>query len=100
LINRGVNGGVAGEDMRVLFRKSCPVDIKGIENHNVTDIGIGTVVDVIQKQHGPGVAIMNQYVLLGKGSYIHSHSQLEWYKSYVNDKSISFPGGLQSIIAL
>jgi hypothetical protein len=95
LIDRGANGGVAGEDVHVLFHTSRTVDIKGIDNHHVNDIGIGTVGGVVQTQHGPVIAIMHQYALLGKGSSIHSPSQLEWYKNDVNDKSIHVPGGLQ-----
>jgi hypothetical protein len=100
LIDRGANGGVAGDDVRVIFRTNRTVDIKGIDNHHVNNIGIGTVGGVVQTQHGPVVAIMHQYALLGKGSSIHSPSQLEWYKNEVNDKSIHVPGGLQRIVTL
>jgi hypothetical protein len=43
LIDRGTNGGVAGDDVRVIFRTNRTVDIKGIDNHHVNNIGIGTV---------------------------------------------------------
>jgi hypothetical protein len=43
LIDRGANGGVAGDDVCIIFRTSRTVDIKGIDNHHVNDIGIGTV---------------------------------------------------------
>jgi hypothetical protein len=102
LIDRGANGGVAGDDVRVIFRTNRPVDIKGIDNHHVNNIGIGTVGGVVQTQHGPVIAIMHQYALLGKGASIHSPSQLEWYKNEVNkndvnDRCVHFPGGLQCI---
>jgi hypothetical protein len=100
LIDRGANGGVAGEDVRLIFKTSRTVDIKGIDNHHVNDIGIGTVGGVVQTQNGPVIAIMHQYALLGKGPSIHSPSQLEWYKNDVNDKSIHVPGGLQRIVTL
>ena len=100
LIDRGANGGVAGDDMRVIFRTNRSVDIKGIDNHHVNDIGIGTVGGVVQTNKGPVIAIMHQYALLGKGPSIHSPSQLEWYKNDVNDKSIHVPGGLQRITTL
>jgi hypothetical protein len=100
LIDRGANGGVAGDDVRVIFCTNRTVDIKGIDNHHVNNIGIGTVGGVVQTQHGPVIAIMHQYALLGKGSSIHSPSQLEWYKNEVNDKSIHVPGGLQRIVTL
>jgi hypothetical protein len=85
LIDQGANGGVAGEDVRVIFRTSRTVDIKVIDNHHVNDIGIGTVGGVVNTQKGPVIAIMHQYALLGKGASIHSPSQLEWYKNDVND---------------
>ena len=100
LIDRGANGGVAGDDVRIIFRTNRTVDIKGIDNHHVNNIGIGTVGGVVQTQHGPVIAIMHQYALLGKGASIHSPSQLEWYKNDVNDKSIRVPGGLQRIVTL
>jgi hypothetical protein len=43
---------------------------------------------------------MNQYVLLNKGSSIHSPFQYEWYKNDVNEKSFLVPGGLQHIQTL
>jgi hypothetical protein len=100
LIDRGANGGVAGDDVRIIFRTNRTVDIKGIDNHHVNNIGIGTVGGVVHTQHGPVIAIMHQYALLGKGASIHSPSQLEWHKNDVNDKSIRVPGGLQRIVTL
>jgi hypothetical protein len=78
LIDQGVNGGVAGEDVRVIFQTSCTVDTKGIYNHHVNNIGIGTVGGVVNTKKGPVIAIMHQYFLLGKGASIHSPSQLKW----------------------
>jgi hypothetical protein len=100
LVDRGANGGVAGEDVRVIFCTSRTVDIKGIDNHHVNDIGIGTVGGVVNNQKGPVIAIMHQYALLDKGASIHSPSKLEWYKNDVNDKSVHVPGGLQRLTTL
>jgi hypothetical protein len=60
LIDLGANGGVAGDYVRVIFRTSRTVDIKGIDNHHVNDIGIGTVGGVVNTQKGPVIAIMHQ----------------------------------------
>jgi hypothetical protein len=100
LVDRGANGGVAGADVRVIFKTHRNVDIKGIDNHQVTDIPIGTVGGVISTQKGPVIAIMHQYALLGKGSSIHAPCQMESYKNEVNDRSIHVPGGLQCIKTL
>jgi hypothetical protein len=100
LIDRGANGGVAGTDVRVIFKTGRMVDIRGIDNHQCTNIDIGTVGGVVHTQKGYVIAIMHQYALLNKGSTIHSPCQLEWYKNDVNDKSIHVPGGLQRLQTL
>jgi hypothetical protein len=94
LIDRGANGGVAGTDVRTIFKTGRTVDIRGIDNHQCTNIDICTVGGVIQTQKGPIIGIMHQYALLNKGSTIHSPCQFEWYKNDVNDKSVNFPGSL------
>ena len=81
LIDRGANGGVAGTDVRVIFKTGRMVDIRGIDNHQCTNIDIGTVGGVVHTQKGYVIAIMHQYALLHKGSTIHSPCQLEWYKN-------------------
>jgi hypothetical protein len=83
LIDRGANGGVAGSDVLVILRTNRTVDIKGIDNHHVNDIGIGTVGSVVDTQMDPVIVIIYQYALLGKGASIHYPSQLEWYKNDV-----------------
>jgi hypothetical protein len=99
-MDRGANGGVAGNNVRIIFETNHTVDIRGIDNLCCTNIDIGTVGGVIHTNKGPVIGIMNQYDLLNKGSSIHSPCQFEWYKNYVNDKSILVPGGLQHIQTL
>jgi hypothetical protein len=50
LVDRSANVGVAGNDVRVLFKTFCTVDIKGIDNHQLTVIPIGTVGGVVSTQ--------------------------------------------------
>jgi hypothetical protein len=100
LVDRGANGGVAGNDVCVLFKTFCNVDIKGFDNHQLTHVPIGTVGGFVSTQKGPVIAIMHQYSLLGKGSSIHSPCQLESYHNDVNEKSIHVAGGLQQIMTL
>jgi hypothetical protein len=100
LVDRGANGGVAGNDVRVIFKTNRTVDIRGIDNHQVTNIPIGTVGGVVNSQKGPIIVIMHQYALLGKGTSIHSPCQLEAYHNDVNDRSIHIKGGLQRIQTL
>jgi hypothetical protein len=78
LIDRGANGGVAGDDVRIIFCTNLKVDNKVIDNHHVNVIGSGKVGVVVITQHCHVIAIVHQYALLGKGSSIHSPWQLEW----------------------
>jgi hypothetical protein len=63
----------------------------------IKDVQIGTVGAVVNTQHGEVIAIMHQYVYTGKGSTIHSSSQLKWCGNYVNDCSIKIDGGRQQL---
>jgi hypothetical protein len=70
LIDYGANGGVAGEDVHVIFQTPCTFYIKGIDNHHVkcqyvNDIGIGMVGGIVQNQRCPVIAIMHQMRNLG-----------------------------------
>ena len=99
LIDRGANGGVAGQDVRVIAKSDSSVNITGIDNHEMKNIPIGTVGTVVMSQRGEVIAIMHQYAIAGKGRTIHSCAQLEHYKNKVDDKSIKV-GGKQLIMTL
>ena len=100
LIDRGANGGIAGDDVRVIDKTMWMVDVRGINNHEVSGLPIATVGAVILTQHGPVIAIMPQYAYLGHGKTIHSATQLESYQNDVNDRSVKVHGGLQRILTL
>ena len=61
------------------------MDIQGIDNHRLNDVGIGTVGAYVETQKGPVIAVFHQYALFGKGTTIHSPGQFEHYKVDVND---------------
>ena len=50
-------------------------------------IPICTVGGVVKSQWGKVIAIMHQYTIAGRGEFIHSCTQLEYYKNNVEDKS-------------
>jgi hypothetical protein len=97
LVDRGADGGIAGDDVRIIFKTGRHVDVRGIDDHQIVDIPIVACGGVILTQRGPVIAVMHQYAYTGKGKTIHSCGQLEWYKNDVNDKSIKVPGSLQRI---
>ena len=96
LIDRGANGGVAGNDARIINKSDRSVNITGIDNHEMKNIPMGTVGGVVKSQRGEVVAIMHQCAIAGKGRTIHSCGQLEHHKNHVGNKSIKV-GGKQLI---
>jgi hypothetical protein len=87
LIDCGANGGIAGDDFRIIKCTGRQVDVQGID-HQIVDIPIVTAGAVVKTQHGEVIIILHQYAYTGKGKTIHSSGQLEWYKQEVDDRSI------------
>ena len=99
LEDRGANGGLAGSDMRVIYKTHRKINIQGIDNHEVTGLDVVTAATLLNTSLGKVIGIFNGYAYLGKGSSIHSSGQLEWCKTHVDDKSIKV-GGTQLITTL
>jgi len=98
LVDRGSNGGIAGNDICIIEKSDQMVDVCGINNHQITNIPIVTTRGVVTTQHGPIVTILHQYAYTGQGKMIHSLGQLEWYQNDINNKSIKVTGGSQCIL--
>ena len=99
LVDRGANGGIAGDDVCIIAKTGRSVDIQGIDNHRINEIPIVTAGGVVNTQKGPVIAIMHQYAYTGKGKSINSCAQLEAHKQKVHDKSTKV-GGKQRIETL
>ena len=99
LVDRGANGGLAGSDMRVIYKTHRKINISGIDNHEVTGLDVVTAATLLNTSLGKVIGIFNEYAYLGKGSSIHSSGQLEWFKTLVDEKSIKV-GGTQLINTL
>ena len=88
LIDRGANGGVGGEDVRLLhFLPGRTVNIQGIDDHQLSSIRLGTVAGVIETRFGPLVLIFHQYAYTGRGASIHSPVHLEDFGCRVEEKA-------------
>jgi hypothetical protein len=96
LIDRGANGGIAGDDVRIIHESGRQVGVQGINNHQIVNIPIVMAGAVINTRCGEVILIMNQYAWTKKGKTIHSSGQMEWYKQDVDDKSRRV-GGKQCI---
>ena len=38
LVDRGANGGIAGDDVHIIEKSDRTVDVRGIDNHQITNI--------------------------------------------------------------
>jgi hypothetical protein len=92
-----IDRGVAGSDTWLIDKSLCSVHIQGIDNHMIKYVPISTVSAVVNTQRDEVIAIMHQYAYTGKGSTIHSSSQLEWCGNDVNNHSIKIDGGRQQL---
>ena len=99
LVDRGANGGLAGSDMRVIYKTHRKINISGIDNHEVNGLDVVTAATLLNTSLGKVIGIFNEYAHLGKGSSIHSSGQLEWFKTLVDEKSIKV-GGTKLITTL
>ena len=99
LVDRGANGGLAGSEMRVIYKTHRKINISGIDNHEVNGLDVVTAATLVNTSLGKVIGIFNEYAHLGKGSSIHSSGQLEWFKTHVDEKSIKV-GGTQLITTL
>ena len=85
LVDRGVNGGLAGSDVRILSRSSRKCTVTGIDSHELQGLDVVQCAALVQTNHGIVNLIMNEYACYGKGHTIHSSGQIEWFKNSVDD---------------
>jgi len=92
LVDQGANGGIAGDDVRIIEKTDRKVDLSGIDSHKVRDLPIVMAGAVVETQRGPVIAIMHQYAYMGEHKMIHSSAQIEHYKNKVDDRSAKVGG--------
>ena len=61
LAGRGMNGGLAGSDMRVLSKSSRKCTVTGIDQHQINGQGIVQCAALVDTNHGYVNLIMNEY---------------------------------------
>jgi hypothetical protein len=88
------------DDVSIIECTLRTIDVRGINNHEVTGIPIITAGGIVTTQHGPVIGIFPQYAYLGSGKTIHSAAQLEHYQNDVNDRLVKVSDGLQRILTL
>jgi hypothetical protein len=97
LLDGGANGGMIGQDMRVLFETESTCDVTGVADNAVSNLKIVTGASLIETTNGPIIGIFNQYANYGQGKTIHAKGQLESFGNEVDDTSRRL-GGQQRLI--
>jgi len=69
-VDRGANGGIAGDDVCIIEKSDQTIDVRGIDNHQITNILIVTAGGVIKTQHGPTIAILHQYAYTDRQNHL------------------------------
>jgi hypothetical protein len=85
LIDRGANGGLVGNDVRIMRTTDREVGVSGIGNHQMTNLRIVTAGGVVSTQCGELLLVMHQYAHVPQGKTIHSAIQLESFGHKVDD---------------
>ena len=100
LIDRGANGWIAGDDVRLIewCADQPPVNVTGIQAHTVKKVPIGNFGGVTTSQRGEIIVVINQGAHLPGTHSIISALQMEAYKCEVNEKSHHISGELPKII--
>jgi hypothetical protein len=99
LLDRGANGGIIGNDARILRVHNVPaVGVTGIYGQGLQSLMLVDAYAKISTQKGDIIGIFNQYAFLGEGKSIHSVLQIEsHYGNRVNERPYSM-GGSQHVL--
>ena len=98
LVDGGCNGGLAGDDCRVLAETELTCKVEGVCDSQTNPMKIGTVAMLIETTEKPIIGIFHQYALYGEGKSVHANNQLRWFGSSVDDNPAQF-GGRQCVVS-
>lgn len=100
LVDRREYGGAAGNDVSIIENHpDRKVDIRGIDNHEITSAPLVTAEGVTCTTSGEVIVITHQHACHGENATIHFSVLIEHCKNAVDDKLIRV-GGTQSITTL
>ena len=110
LIDRGANGCIAGNDMKVISKTMRTIDLSGIDDHTVRNLTLVQAGAVVATDKGEIIFIVNQAADMTRDSRtILSAAQLEHFGCMVHEKApqitkihpyIDLPGGYKVPIAI
>ena len=97
LVDRGANGGIAGNDVRIISKTDRTVDVSGIDNHEMNNLPIVTVGGTVCTQRGEVIVILNQMARVPNGKTILSSIQMESFGINIDDRSMKLHVVLQCL---
>ena len=72
LVDRGANGGIIGNDAKVIFRRKKMVDVTGIDNHELSSLPMVDATAKTMTDRGPVILILQNYAYHGERGRFHS----------------------------
>ena len=88
LVDRGANGCIAGNDMRVIAKTERTIDLSGIDDHTVRNLTLVTAGGVVRTQLGNIIMVLHQAADMTRDlKTILSAGQLESFGCIIKDKS-------------
>jgi len=96
LVDRGANGGILGNDAKVIFKRNKTVDVTGIDNHELNSLPMVDATTKAITDKGPVILILRNYACHGLNRTLHSAGQIEWFRNEVCSTSMKV-GGRQVI---
>ena len=92
LIDRGVNGGLADSDVRILEGTGRTISVTAIGNHELPGLDIITCAALLNTNYDKVTFIRHDYAYYGRHNIIHSPGQIEWFQDTCDDKSFHVGG--------
>ena len=94
LVDGGANGGLLGEDTRILEHvPNGYVNITGVAGNELANLKLAQAAALVDTMaDGPIIVVMLQCVNYGIGQTVHSKGQMEHFRMIIDDKSCNTDG--------
>jgi len=96
LADQGANGGMLGNDAKVIFKRNKTVDVTGVDNHELNALPMVDATAKAIADKGPVILVLRNCAYHGLNRTLHSAGQIEWHLNKAHDTSIKV-GGRQVI---
>jgi len=93
LVDRGANGGVLGNDAKVIFKRNKTADVAGVDNHAFNALPMVDATAKTVTDEGPVVLVLRNCACHGLNQTLHSAGQIKWCQNKVCNTSMKVGGG-------